>query len=204
MQKTLSCSDTNLENKMDKKTAISLGNVCTSAVYGLREGLRPSKKGGYKTCPFDLMCTNIDGIIDCLNTDFKYFCDPKFLKVKDLGTENGEDRFMIRHTKYKWKFNHESFAPGEAYLYARENWENGVYTFVNNNFEKLVERYTKRIDNFKYYCESDYYVTFILQLCREEYSDGLMERLHDAIKTRFSKLEYEIKVISNDYKIRKK
>lgn len=188
---------------MDKKTAISLGNKCESANYGVRKGLRPSKQGGYKTCPFDLMLTNIDGIIDCLNTDFKYFCDPKFLKVQDLGTENGEGRFLIRHTKYNWIFNHESFNTGEAYLYVRENWENGVYTFVNNNFEKLIERYAKRIDNFKYYCESDYYVTFILQFLVDEYSDELLERLQDAIKNRFPKLEYEIKVISNDYKIKK-
>ena len=179
---------------MKKQIAISLGNKCSSAGFRKKE-LGFTKKTGYKTCPFDLMISNLNGIIDCLNTDFKYFCDPKFLKVKDLGTENGEDRFAIHHTKYKFVFNHESFNIGEAYLYARENWENGVYTFVNNNFEKLVERYTKRIDNFKYYCESDYYVTFILQFLFDKYSDELMERLHDAIKNRFPKLKYEIKIL---------
>jgi len=180
---------------MKKQTAISLGNGCPSAMFR-KHKLGFTKETGYKTCPFDLMISNLNGIIDCLNTDFKYFCDPKFLKVKDKGTENGEDRFVIRHTKYNWLFNHESFDIGEHYLYKRENWENGVYTFVNNNFEKLVERYTKRIDSFKYYCESDYYVTFILQFLVDKYSDETINQLHDAIKNRFPKLEYEIIILT--------
>ena len=183
---------------MKKQIAISLGNVCPSAEFRAKE-LGFTKKTGYKTCPFDLMVSNLNGIIDCLNTDFKYFFDPKFLERKDLGIENGEERFMIRNTKYKFGFNHESFNIGEAYLYERENWENGVYTFVNNNFEKLVERYTKRIDNFKYYCESDYYVTFILQFVVDKYSAETMNRLHDAIKNRFPKLKYEIKILPKNY-----
>ena len=63
----------NLENKnMVNKIAISLGNVCASAQYGLKKDLRPSRKDGYKTCPFDLMVTNVDGIIDCIKTSLKY------------------------------------------------------------------------------------------------------------------------------------
>ena len=186
---------------MVNKIAISLGNVCTSAQYGLKKDLRPPKKDGYKTCPFDLMTSNVGGVIDCIKPDFKYFCDPSLLKIKELGHEDGEDRFMINHKKYNgFGFNHEAFNTGERYLYKREDWPGGAYHFVNDNFKYLVERYEKRASNFRFYCESDYYVTFILQFYNDEYSDELMNRLHDAIKNRFPKLEYEIKVIESSWK----
>jgi hypothetical protein len=158
------------------------------------------------------MVSSVSGIIDCLNTDFKYFCKPALLEAESKGKENEQDRFLIRHTKYNWQFNHESFNIGEARLYDREKWEDGPTTFVNNNFEKLVERYTKRIDNFKYYCESGYYVTFILQLPNrpggyqgttvpylknmnaDEVKD-CVDQLNTAIRNRFSELKFEIKII---------
>ena len=188
---------------MKKKTAISLGNECATAQYCVKNGLRPLKKDGYKTCPFDLMVTRLPEIIDCIKTDFKYFCDPNLLKVKKLDEENDEDRFMIKHKKYKaFVFNHESFNMGEENLYKREAWPGGVYHFVNDNFKYLVERYEKRVSNFRFYCESDYYVIFILQFRCDEYSDELMGQVHDAIRNRYPDLEYEIKVIPSDWRLR--
>lgn len=185
---------------MKESIGISLGSRCPTAQYGVKNGLRPPKKDGYKTCPFDIMVTNADGVIDCIKTDFKYFCDPSLLKIKELDQEDGEDRFMINHKKYNgFGFNHESFNTGEKYLYKREAWPGGVYHFVNDNFKYFIERYEKRVSNFRFYCESDYYVTFILQFYNDEYSDELMERLHDAIKNRYPNLEYEIKVIPSDW-----
>jgi len=175
----------NLKNKI----SISLGNVCASAMYGLHNGLRPSKKDGYKTCPFDLMVTNVDGIIDCIKTDFKYFCDPNFLKIR-------QENHMILHEKYKFFFNHES--PYHANLHIKQNWPTPFH-YVDDNFKYFIERYEKRVSNFRFYCESDYYVIFILQFYYDEYSDKLMKRLHDAIKNRFPILEYEIKVIPSEY-----
>ena len=91
---------------------ISLGNICESAVYGTLNGLRPLKKDGYNTCPFDLCISNIEGIIECLNYDFKDFCNPDFLEHDSIAK-------LIRHKKYNFSFNHE--APFHADIYIKEN-----------------------------------------------------------------------------------
>jgi hypothetical protein len=72
---------------MDKnnKIGISLGNVCYSAVWATKNKIRKLKKDGYKTCPFDLMVSNYDGIVNCIKDDFKHFCDPKYLTVNNNG-----------------------------------------------------------------------------------------------------------------------
>lgn len=180
----------NLKNK----TSISLGNVCASAVYGLNEGMRPAKKAGYKTCPFDLMATNVGGVIDCIETDFKYFHDPNFLETQHRESEKD---YIITHKKYDFSFNHES--PYHANLHIEQNWPTPFH-YVDDNFKYFVERYEKRVSNFRFYCESGYYyVIFILQFFTQRYSDKLINQLHDAIKNRFPKLEYEIKVIPSEY-----
>jgi hypothetical protein len=172
---------------VSKKTAISLGNECGSAQYGVTHKLRPTREDGYKTCPFDLMVTNVDGIIECLNTDFRDFCNPNFLKVKQRPEVPDH---IILHEKYKFEFNHES--PYHADLHVHQNWPTPFH-FVNDNFKYFIERYEKRVSNFRFYCESGYYVTFILQaFSGPSFSDELMNRLHAAIKNRYPNLKYKI------------
>jgi len=43
--------------------SISLGYNCNSAQYGVINNIRQLKANGYNTTPFDLMVTNITGII---------------------------------------------------------------------------------------------------------------------------------------------
>lgn len=145
---------------------ISLGWDCGPAGQGVKLGLRPTKEQGYKTCPFDLMITNYLGVIDCIEDDFKYFCDPQYLHVlnieKDytyLAFKKG-DRVIV-NTKYNFIFNHES--PGHGNLYIQENWENGQEHFIIDNFKALIERYTRRIQNFRNYIyDPNLYIRFII------------------------------------------
>ena len=169
---------------------ISLGNICESAVYGTLNGLRPKKKDGYNTCPFDLCVTNINGIIDCLNTDFNDFCNADLL-------EYDQKQQLIIHNKYQFAFNHE--APYHADIYIKEKWEDGPFHFVNHNYKKFCERYYSRIHNFHNYCNGNYYVTFILQFQYDIYSEELLNRLNEAIKNRYPKLNYTIKIIEKDF-----
>ena len=37
---------------------------CGSAMYGVINNLRTKKEHGYKTCPFDLMISNYNGILE--------------------------------------------------------------------------------------------------------------------------------------------
>lgn len=64
------------------KVGISLGWTCYSAQYATENNIRKFKKDGYKTCPFDKMISNYKGLCQCIQDDFKYFCDPNYLILK--------------------------------------------------------------------------------------------------------------------------
>ena len=133
---------------------ISLGWNTYSTEYAVKKGLRTTKLNGYNTCVFDLMVSNYPGIIQCFEDDFKYFVDLNYIQIKNFG-EN-----YIYNTKYNFWFNHES--PGHANLYIRENWKNGINHFTMNNYEKFIERYNRRIHNFRTYLHSGNHINFIL------------------------------------------
>jgi hypothetical protein len=77
--------------------AISLGWNCHSASTGVYMGLRKTKQNGYKTCPFDEMVTNYEGIIECIKDDFKYLCDIEYLELIKITKR-------IKMAKYKWRW----------------------------------------------------------------------------------------------------
>jgi hypothetical protein len=141
---------------------ISLGYNCHSATHGKCTGIRKSKSQGYKTCPFDEMNTNYEGLILCLKEDFKYFCDPAYLIVKKFPSDDPyyPNEYIICNTRYGFIFNHES--PGHANLYELEKWSGGIGHFVDNNYEKFIERYRRRIDNFREYISVSNFVTFLI------------------------------------------
>ena len=141
---------------------ISLGWNCKSASEGVSRGIRNTKQNGYKTCPFDEMVSNLTGIIDCLNDDFEYFCDSRYLQLIKIPTESkyASNETMIYNTKYKFIFNHES--PGHADLYITQNWSNGINHYILNDFEEFKKRYIRRIQNMKDLLNSGKSITFIL------------------------------------------
>lgn len=137
--------------------AISLGWNCQSATWAVDAGIRMRKSNGYKTCPFDIMVTNYKGIVECINDNFKYMCDEKYLELR----QESENVFNIYNTKYNFIFNHES--PGVANLYKTENWAEGINHFVNNNYRNLKIRYNNRIDNFRKYLSNPLNsITFVI------------------------------------------
>lgn len=110
---------------------ISMGWNCAPAIT--RKAIfHQSKEKGYKTCPFDLCVTPYKSLLNCLQTDFSDFFQ--------LRIENG----IIMNAYNMW-FNHE--APMELYS--------------TDNFKLFIERYSKRISNFKEYLNGNYEVCFI-------------------------------------------
>lgn len=149
------------------EVGISLGWRCETATEAVRLKLRQIKKQQYNTCPFDLCVTHYDGIIKCLKDDFKHFCDPKYLILRDepkmikhFGNSQTENQKWIYNTYYDFAFNHES--PGHANLYINEEWPNGKNHFCENNFKKFIERYDNRINNFRNYIKSGNKINFII------------------------------------------
>lgn len=170
------------------KTAISLGWDCEPAIWGVVNNLRGNKADGYKTCPFDRMITNYNGMVECINDDFKYLCDPEYLKVitgKDIychlnfpvGTT------LLINTKYNFIFNHESSGHGD--LWQSEKWPKGKFHFEMNNFEEFIIRYSRRVENFKYYLNNFEEITLITSKVDNTHENN--SELENAIKKKYSK-----------------
>ena len=114
-----------------ESVGISLGWRCEATYLGIAFGIRNTKINGYNTCPFDIGVTNYIGVCKCIEDDFKYFLDLKYLELRQepkmkihLGDNQTEDQYWIYNTYYNFAFNHES--PGHGNLYINENWPNGV------------------------------------------------------------------------------
>ena len=136
--------------------AISLGWNCEAAWKGIDMGLRKLKKDGYNTCPFDICFTNYEGIILCIKEDFKFFCDPLYLKlfmppftVDSINTS----RQYISNTRYKFIFNHESPRADEPWWVDSNN---------NYDYDSFTKKYNRRINNFRYYVNNKS-ITFIIK-----------------------------------------
>ena len=178
---------------MDKnnKIGISLGNVCYSALWATQNNIRKLKQNGYKTCPFDLMVSNYDGIIKCIKDDFKYFCDPTYLKLNNSG---------IYNVYYNFGFNHESpnhkVETHDKYLYEIEKWPEGKDHFVNNNFKHFIDRYNTRINSFRdYLTNPNNTITFVIQFVYSPQPDKNLNELRSALKIKYPILKYRIIIL---------
>jgi len=179
---------------------VSLGWNCHSAMRGVELGLRDTKKNGYKTCPFDEMITNYRGIIECINDDFKYLCDTKYLGLIKIPKEskwlntNGDGDIMIYNKKYKFIFNHES--PGHANLFSTQKWENGINHFTINNYENFINRYERRIRNIKDLLTGSKSVIFILTRPNTEMDD--IYDLNKLISSKYPSLNFKFVLFNFD------
>lgn len=173
------------------RIAISLGWDCGPATYAVNKKLRETKNNGYMTCPFDLMITNYDGIVECIKDDFQYLCDPRYIELKTVQKDcqylslKKDDKIIV-NTKYNFIFNHES--PNHGNLYLHENWPKGTYHFVLNNFEEFINRYKKRIQNFKNYIHSNNRIMFIFSKINNNLDS--CKELCDVIKLKYPNLDY--------------
>jgi hypothetical protein len=159
---------------------ISLGWNCDPATQSKNLGIRSSREQGYRTCPFDLMISNFPGVCECLETDFAEFCDPDMLEIMPCGN--------IRHTKYRFIFNHESRTNYEALRH--EMWSSPDH-FTKNNFYNFMERYQARIDNFREYIQNKN-VIFVIQRC-----GGDAKEIPDIITRKYPNLRFKCVCITN-------
>ena len=171
------------------RVGISLGWNCGSATFAVDVGIRARKANGYKTCPFDIMVSNYDGIVECIRDDFKYLCDDKYLVLQPYAEWANTSTLAIYNTRYNFEFTHES--PGIADLYITEKWSGGINHFVDNNFAKLKERYERRVQNFRDYMnDPNTYIVFVLTTWNKT-SDDVVD-LKNVLKERYPALHYEI------------
>jgi hypothetical protein len=182
---------------------ISLGWNCDSAIIGVSTGLRKTKQDGYKTCPFDEMITNYKGVIDCINDNFEYLCDKKYVELIKIPKEskwlntNGDGDIMIYHKKYKFIFNHES--PGHANLFDSQKWTKGINHYIINEYEEFINRYKRRIANIKELLNSGKNITFILT--RPITDTCHISELSDVIRHKYPFLTFKFVLLDFDKNI---
>ena len=172
---------------------ISLGWNCHSAGFGVTAGLRLRKEVGYQTCPFDEMITNLKGIQECLQDDFKYFMDEKYLEIKEAPFSTGgivQGEKLLYNTKYNFIFNHES--PGHANLYITQNWRGGINHYIENNYQLLKERYNRRVDSFRTYLREGNEVTFIVTRFNKD-----VDALESTIRIKYPDLKFKTMIIDS-------
>lgn len=171
---------------MTNKIYISLGWRCESAVR--RANLYNLRKPNYETCIFDLMVTNLEGIIKCINDDFSNLFNPKYLICKE--------KSLLMNTYYKFGFNHET--PGAEKLPGIKwplNEDKNYY--IKNNFEKFKERYKKRLQNFKKYIKDNDHIIFILERVHNK-KNVLLEKLKNILKKKYPKKKFSFDVFYSE------
>ncbi len=113
---------------------VSLGRNCFPKTILTNYGLKPTKAQGELTMPFDLCITRTASLPRILNNDFSdYFDDLYFDKKISLWVNK----------KYHIRYNHDIDCDA-------------------SQKDKLVERFSKRIENFKQTLCSDNFIYFVL------------------------------------------
>ena len=137
---------------------ISIGGSCIPRMT-IKSTLNFTKKGGYKTCPFDLLFSTFKGACYNIKNDFSDFFDGLHIIQKCPS-----NCITCRNSPFKNKglisnnngiiFEHES--PTHAHLFnggdSMLEWakaKGDIEFFIRNNFEELKQKYLIRINNFR-------------------------------------------------------
>jgi hypothetical protein len=109
------------EPLFEPNTFVSLGENCFNRTVLTRHHLKASKEQGEMSCPFDLCVSLLHSILWVLENDFADFFD-------NLTYSFETTRWI--DTKYGFQYNHDQDC-------------------LENDKEKLIERYRGRIENFR-------------------------------------------------------
>ena len=157
---------------------ISLGPECYSARR--RKYLYKVMSPEYKTCPFDLMFSNLNGIIKCFEDDFIHFTNPEYLTYKYDHPANDDN--LIINSRYNFNFNHET--PGHADLHLNAKWPGkDKYHFTDNNLKMFIERYDRRIKNLLDYMNNNNNIVLIIK--KDNETKRLLPKLREVLKKKY-------------------
>ncbi len=136
-----------------KNTFISLGTNCYFRMILSNYGVKPKKKDGELSYPFDLIRTPIGSILHFLKTDFKDF-------FENIEYSKSDKSFIDK--KYHSLFPHDNFKPSEKKL--------------------LINRYIKRINNFKNLFEQNNHLIFGSVIFDDFIDTDVINQIYDNLK----------------------
>ena len=123
---------------------VSLGCNCLVRTILTRGGVKPSKKEGELSCPFDLVSHPLPTIIKCLKTDFDGYLDDLFFEVR-------KRNFLDFRKKGIWQKS-----DGTKFFHDKDCKINDV--------QKIKTRISNRINNFKQIIKSDTPILFVINV----------------------------------------
>lgn len=130
------------ENKYANNYFISLGENCFNRTVLTRHHLKSKREQGEKSYPFDLCVCSFSSMKQLIENDFAdYFNDLVW---------NDKDQLWI-NSKYDIRYNHDQDC-------------------ARNNKEKLVERYQRRINNFREIMRDGHEHVFVFSSIRKDVS----------------------------------
>ena len=140
-----------------KYEIVSLGCYCISRTILTRQNLKPTKAQGELSCPFDLVIHPVKRITHYINNDFEGYLD-------DLYFEKYTRCWLDFRKKGIWKKtdNTEFFHDKDCNI---------------NDKDKLTERISGRIENFRKIIKDYKPIIFVQALKKEEDIENLYEVL---------------------------
>lgn len=158
---------------------VSLGGACLAALATHRLGLRT---GAY---PFDVIVSELSGVIKAIETDFAYFKDLRYLTRRLF-----QKQYSVYNSAYQFVFRHDLNPFTKINIKVNENLE---------EFREFQEKYQRRITRFKNLRFHKGKVFFLrtytgYTISRDTHKNFLI--LKEIIKKKFPKLNFEILVIN--------
>jgi hypothetical protein len=144
-----------------KYKIVSLGTSCFVRFTLGRYGLKPFKFEGEKSHPFDLSIHPISSIIECIRTDFNKYLDLNYIS---------QDGNNFNHALYNAGFIHENDLNGD-----KKMW---------------LERYKKRIDNFRELYGIECPIFFIMMESGITMTNDLYNQLIDCLSEKFKNYKF--------------
>ena len=133
------------ENKYANNYFISLGENCFNRTVLTRHHLKSKREQGEKSYPFDLCVCSFSSMKQLIENDFAdYFNDLVW---------NDKDQLWI-NSKYDIRYNHDQDC-------------------AKNNREKLIERYQRRINNFREMMRDGHEHVFVFSSISESTKDPI-------------------------------
>lgn len=150
-----------------KNFYISLGYNCFSRWVLTKFGLKPRKKQGELSFPFDLVTTPINSLVQILENDFEDFCDDLYLE------DTAEFGKMWKNRKYNICFPHDG----------------GL------SREELIQRYFARIDNFHKIVLNSENLCFVMTIFDRNYTNSALNSIYNSLQKLRQGREFDFCVV---------
>ena len=173
------------EHQTKKYEIVSLGQNCLPRTILTRWGIKPRKAQGELSCPFDLVRHKLERIIYYLEQDFKGYFDDFFFVLR-------KRNFLDFRGRGLWQKK-----DGTIFYHDKD--------CKINDKEKIVQRVSGRIENFRKILKADTPILFVLNIMNSTQENNLEEnlaRLCKVIKKIRGDKYFKIAVIDFEYMVK--